>query len=202
FYRPFPEEALSIRHLFRFGRRGLGRDALAIVGLGLVGGLLGMLMPIATGIVFDTLIPSADRGRLMQVTFGLIVAALAAGIFGVVRAFALLRLSGKIDGSLGAATWDRLLSLPVPFFRGYSAGDLALRANAVNAIQQTLTGVVLSSVLSVVFSLFNLALMFYYEIRLTIISLILVVIVLMMTAFTNYLQLTRLRANLRLQGLI
>ncbi len=202
FYRPFPEQALSIRELFRFGRRGLGRDALAILGLGLVGGLLGMLMPIATGVVFDTLIPSADRGRLMQVTIGLIVAALAAGIFGVVRAFALLRLSGKIDGSLEAATWDRLLSLPVPFFRGYSAGDLALRANAVNAIQQTLTGVVLSSVLSVVFSLFNLALMFYYEIRLTIISLILVVIVLVMTAFTNYLQLTRLRANLRLQGLI
>jgi ATP-binding cassette subfamily C protein len=202
FYRPFPEQALTVWDLFRFGRRGLGRDAAAIIALGLLGGLLGMLMPIATGIVFDTLIPSADRGRLLQVTVGLIAAALAAGIFGIVRAFALLRVAGKIDGGLEAATWDRLLSLPVPFFRRYTAGDLALRANAVNAIQQTLTGVVLGSMLSAVFSLFNLALMFYYEIRLTIVSLVLVLLVLLVTALANYLQLERQRATLRLEGLI
>jgi ATP-binding cassette subfamily C protein len=202
FYRPLPEQALSIWDLLRFGRRGLGRDAVAIVVLGLLGGLLGMLMPIATGIVFDTLIPSADRGRLLQVTVGLIGAALAAGIFGVIRSFALLRVAGKIDGGLEAATWDRLLGLPVPFFRGFAAGDLALRANAVNAIQQTLTGVVLSSLLSAVFSLFNLALMFYYEVRLTIVALALVVLILLVTSFTNYLQLKRQREALRLQGLI
>jgi NHLM bacteriocin system ABC transporter ATP-binding protein len=202
FYRPLPEQPITIWDLFRFGRRGLGRDAAAIVVLGLLGGLLGALMPIATGIVFDTLIPSADRGRLLQVAVGLIVAALAAGVFGIVRSFALLRLAGKIDGGLEAATWDRLLSLPVPFFRGYSAGDLALRANAVNGIQQTLTGVVLSSMLSVVFSLFNLALMFYYEVRLTIVALLLVVLVLLVTSIANWLQLKRLRENLKIQGLI
>ena len=202
FYRPFPPQALSVFDVFRFGRRGLGRDALTIVALGILGGLIGMLMPIETGIIFDTLIPSADRSRLLQITMALIVAALAAGVFEVVRALAVLRVSGKVDGTLQAATWDRLLALPVPFFRGYSAGDLAMRANAVNAIQQTLTGVVLSSVLSAVFSLFSLALMFWYEIRLTLVALGLVLLVLFVMAVANFLQLRRQRVLLRMEGAI
>ncbi|HEY3190809.1 MAG TPA: ABC transporter transmembrane domain-containing protein, partial [Solirubrobacteraceae bacterium] len=202
FYRPLPERALSAGDLLRFACRGLGRDAAAIVLLGLAGGLLGMLIPIATGIVFDTLIPSADRGRLFQTTVGLVVAALAAGIFGIVRSFALLRVSGKIDGGLQAAIWDRVLSLPMSFFRDYSAGDLALRANAVSSIQDALTGVVLSSLLSVVFSLLSVALMFYYDVRLAVVSLLLVALMLVTAGVANRLQLQRLRQAFRLQGLI
>jgi NHLM bacteriocin system ABC transporter ATP-binding protein len=200
FYRPLPGRALSIGDLFRFSRRGLGRDAVAVVGLGMLGGLVGMLTPIATGMIFDTLIPSADRTRLLQMTMALIVAALAAGVFDVVRSIAIMRVSGRVDATLQAATWDRLLTLPVPFFRDYSAGDLATRASAVNAIQQTLTGAVLSSLLAAVFSLFNLGLMFWYEIRLTFIALALVLIVLIVMAVANYLQLRRQRVLLKMEG--
>jgi ATP-binding cassette subfamily C protein len=202
FYRPLPERDLTVWDIFRFSRRGLGRDALVIFGLGILGGLLGMLTPIATGTIFDTLIPSGDRTRLVQMAMGLVVAALAAGVFDVVRSIALLRVSGKIDGALQAATWDRLLALPVPFFRNYSSGDLATRANAVDAIQQTLTGVVLSSILSALFSLFSLALMFWYEIRLTLVALGLVLVVLVVTTAANYVQLRRQRVLLRIQGAI
>jgi ATP-binding cassette subfamily C protein len=201
-YRPLPEEALGVWDLLRFGRRGLGWDFGRLVVLGLLGGLLGLLAPIATGIIFDTLVPSADRARLLQVTLGLVVAAVAGGIFEITRSIASLRISGKMDSALQAATWDRLLTLPVPFFRGYTAGDLSTRANAINAIQQVLTGVVISAVLSAVFSLASLALMFYYEIRLALTALALVVVVVVVTAVAGYLQLRRQRLLLRLQGLI
>ena len=183
-------------------RSGLGRDIAVLIILGLLGGLLGLLGPIATGIIFDTLVPSADRPRLMQMMLGLIVAAIAGGIFEVTRAIASLRISGKVDSTLQSATWDRLLTLPVPFFRSYTSGDLAMRANAINSIQQVLTGVVISTVLAAVFSLASLGLMFYYEIRLSLTALVLVAIVVIVTGIASYLQLRRQRLLLRLQGLI
>jgi len=61
-----------------------------------------------------------------------------------------------------AAIWDRLLRLPAPFFRRYTAGDLADRVLGINTIRQILAGAVVSSVLAGVFSILNLALLFYY----------------------------------------
>jgi ATP-binding cassette subfamily C protein len=201
-YRGFPERALTAWDVIRFGLVGTRRDLWTVAWMGVLGGLLGLLVPIATGLVFDTLIPGADRPRLLQMTMGLIVAAMAAGVFEVTRSVALLRLSGRVDASVQAATWGRLLDLPVPFFRGFTAGDLATRSNAINAIQQTLTGVVLSAVLSAVFSLFSFALLFYYSVRLALLCLGMVLLLALVTAVANSVQLRRQRALLRVQGTI
>jgi len=202
FYRVFPERALSVWDLLRFGRRGSGRDLLAVLWVGALGGLVALVTPIATGIVFQTLIPTADRMRLIQMTVGLIVAALAAGVFEVVRATALLRFSGKVEASLQAAIWDRVLNLPAPFFRGYSSGDLALRANAIELIQQIMTGIVISAVLSAVFSVFSLLLLFYYSVWLAIVATVVILLVLVVAAGANWVQLRRQREVLRIQGAI
>ncbi len=47
-----------------------------------------------------------------------------------------------------AAVWDRLLRLPVSFFRDYSAGDLATRSLGIDAVRQALTGSTLDGILS------------------------------------------------------
>lgn len=201
-YRPFPDLALTVWDILGYSRRRLTGEFMVVLGLGLLGGIVGLVTPIATGIIFDSLVPSADRHRLLQMTVALLVVAIAAGIFEATRSVAMLRISGKVDGALQSATWDRLLSLPVPFFRKYTAGDLALRANAVNSIQAVLTGVVLSTLLSGLFTLFSLALMFYYERRLAITAVVLVAFIVAVTGIANYLQLHRQRTLLRTQGLI
>ncbi len=45
-----------------------------------------------------------------------------------------------MDGSLQAAVWDRLLSLPVSFFRRFTVGDLANRSLGIDTIRELLTG--------------------------------------------------------------
>ena len=62
-----------------------------------------------------------------------------------------------------SAMWDRLIALPLHFFRDYSAGDLAIRAMNIEAIRQTLSVAVLSPLLNGVFSIFNLGLLIYYD---------------------------------------
>jgi NHLM bacteriocin system ABC transporter ATP-binding protein len=163
FYRPFPPTALSAVDLLRFGVRRCRTDLAIVVAMGAVTTLLGMLTPIASGIVFDTIIPGAQRGQLVQVAFVLMACTIAATLFQVTRAVALVRLDSSMGVAVQAAVWDRLLSLPLPFFRRYAAGDLAVRAMSIDSIRQILSGAVVRGFLGGVFSAFNFALLFFYS---------------------------------------
>lgn len=162
FYRPFPASGLSFRGILRFAARGCGRDLTRIVLLGLAGGLLGLLTPVATGALFNTIIPSAERDQLWQVTSILLAGAIATGMFELGRRLSLVRLDGRLGATVQAAVWDRLLSLPLGFFRPYSAGDLAVRAMGIDTMRQTLSGAAVTAALGGMFSLSNIGLLFYY----------------------------------------
>ena len=87
-----------------------------------------------------------------------------------------------------AAIWDRLLDLPAPFFRRFTAGDLADRSLGIGAIRQVLTDVALSAVLSLVFSLVYFGLLFYYDVRLALLACGIFVVVLVVTGLAAFLQ--------------
>ena len=60
--------------------------------------------------------------------------------FNVVRGIALRRIESRMGAAVQAAVWDRLLSLPLPFFRPYTAGELAVRAMSIDSIRQVISG--------------------------------------------------------------
>ena len=103
-----------------------------ILGMAFLGGLIAMATPIMTAVVFGTIVPAGEKSQLLQVAVGLAIAGLASAAFGLTKDFAILRFEGRADNALEGALWDRLLALPVEFFRGYAAGDLANRVNGVN----------------------------------------------------------------------
>ncbi|MBW2557690.1 MAG: NHLP bacteriocin export ABC transporter permease/ATPase subunit [Deltaproteobacteria bacterium] len=187
FYRPFPNRALTGLDLIKFGFRGCGGALTSVILMGVLGALLGLLIPIMTGIIFDRVIPEASRGQLMQISLVLATAAVAMLMFDVTKSIALLRIVGKTDSSIQAAIWDRLLSLPVPFFRDYSAGDLAKRAMGVNEIRDLLSGVTVNAILACLFSIFSLALLFYYDVRLALVGVGLSMIGILITGIASYL---------------
>lgn len=104
-------------------------------------------------------------------------------IFQFVRSMATLRIEGKMEGAIQAAIWDRLLSLPVPFFKQFPAGELAMRAMGISQIRKILSGVTLNTVLSSIFSVFTLVLMFYYDRKLAGVATILVAVALLIMFF-------------------
>jgi ATP-binding cassette subfamily C protein len=189
FYRPFPHRALSAADVLRSGLRDCGRDIGTIAVAGLVASLLALVTPFATGIVFDSVIPGSERGQLVQ-TVVLIVAAAVASIFiSQTRGYALLRVEGKADFSIQAAVWDRLLNLPTTFFRDYSAGDLTHRSLAVSQIRSILSGTVVTSIVSGLFSISSVGLLFYYSPGLSLTAIGLVLIALAVTVAGGLLQL-------------
>jgi NHLM bacteriocin system ABC transporter ATP-binding protein len=168
FYRPFPDQALGLKDVIRFGLKGCGRDLATVVGLSAAAALLSLVTPIATGMIFNDVIPGAERGQLFQITAALLVIALATFLFRLGAGVALVRIEGRMGGATQAAVWDRVLGLPMPFFRPYSAGNLASRAMGIDAIRQQLSGATISALLSGLFSLVHFGLLYSYSPRLAV----------------------------------
>ncbi|MDR1953203.1 MAG: NHLP bacteriocin export ABC transporter permease/ATPase subunit [Clostridiales Family XIII bacterium] len=161
FYRTLPREKVSPKQLLRFMMESTDRSDWIFVGmLGIAGGLLGMLTPEITGIVFDTVIPNGNRNLLLQIGILLAAIALVSFAFELTRGLALQRITGKTELSLQAAVWDRLLSLPVNFFRGYTAGSLTMSAMGISQIRGLLSGMVINTVFSGLFSVFYIIVLF------------------------------------------
>jgi NHLM bacteriocin system ABC transporter ATP-binding protein len=189
FYAPFPDRALGTWDLLRYSLQDLRGDLLRILLMGVAGGLLGALVPIVSKQIVDFAIPQAEGGLAIALALGLIISAISAMLFEIVHQFAVLRIETKLDSRLQAAVWDRLLSLPVPFFRDYSAGDLAVRAMGINTIRQMVTGATISSLLSGVFSVFSLAVIFFYSLQLGLIAALMAAVIIGINVAGGYLQL-------------
>ena len=189
FYRPFPQQAITPSDLFEFGFSKNRSELLTIFVMSAAAGVLALLVPFLTGIVFDTVIPNAQRAELMTVAVLLVVAAVVSTLFNLARNFAVLRLQGKLSVSLQSALWDRLLSLPLPFFREYAAGDLAQRSTAFSLIRDVVSGSILSAILSGIFSIFSFGLLFYYSIPLALIATLMTIVAIAVTSAAGFFQL-------------
>jgi len=199
FYRPFPDRPLGFRELVRFGVEGSGRDLWTVLFMGTAAGLLSLVMPYATGLIFNDIIPGAERGQLVQLTLVLLSLAVATALFNLVNVSALVRIEGRMGGRLQAAVWDRLLSLPMPFFRPYSAGALANRAMGIDQMRAILSGATVTALLGGLFSLFHFGLLFHYSVKLAWWAVLLISIAVVTAALASWVQLRpqRLMADLQ-----
>ncbi|PYR74196.1 MAG: NHLP bacteriocin export ABC transporter permease/ATPase subunit [Acidobacteria bacterium] len=199
-YRPFPESALGLKDLVRFGLAGCRGDLRRVVFLALAMTALALVPPIATAYLFNTVIPGAERTDLVQIMAILAVCALCTALFNVARGIALLRVEARMGSAIQAAVWDRLLALPLAFFRPYTAGDLATRAMSIDTMRQLLSTTTVSAVLGGILSLGNFTLMFYYSVGLAWRASALIALSVAITVVAGALQLPRQRSMATLQA--
>jgi NHLM bacteriocin system ABC transporter ATP-binding protein len=159
FYRPLPEGRLTGRQVLRYAFVGTVRgDVARLCAYAVCAGVLSLAAPLATELIFSTIVPSQDRGSLAWITVLLAAFAFAGMTFGVAQQLSLLRLEGRITGELQAALWDRLLDLPADFFRRYSPGDLTMRVMGIDEIGRAATTAVATAVVAVPVGVANLVL--------------------------------------------
>jgi len=202
FYKPLGDDEISGWELFKLGIFGCQNDMIMVLLMGICGSLLGLLVPIITGLIFDIIIPEASKSQLVQIALILITCAFVIFIFEIVKAISMLRLETKLDYSIQAAIWDRLLSLPVSFFRKYSAGDLANRSLGINVIRQIMSGATIHAFLAAIFSSFNLILIFFYDWRLALIAILIVFISVLLTIISSLIQIKYQRIINNIEGKI
>ena len=202
FFRTFPARAIGMLDLLRFGLAGTRKDGLTVIACGLLGGMLALFTPMATGVLVDHVITDARSGELMQLVLLLVTATLGVAAFELLRAWSLLRIEGRLGVAAEAAIMERLISLPAPFFRNYAAGDLAQRALSINSILQLVTHATQSAVLSWMFGLFSFAYMFVLSWQLGLVATALVAIIVLVTVGFNLWRLRIERRLFTLQGAV
>ncbi len=183
FYRPLPDGPLGFADLWHFcrGLRGLGHELGVVLMVAFFGALLGLSLPIASGILVDQVLPEADLPRLAVMCGFLAVLTIAAAVFQAIQGVLVIRVAGRVSATLIPSIWERLLRLPSRFFASYSSGDLALRAMGLSEVFQRASGAVVTSIVTGLFSLFNLGLLYGYSWKLALCTSLLVVVLLLVT---------------------
>ncbi|KTD08139.1 NHLP bacteriocin export ABC transporter permease/ATPase subunit [Legionella jamestowniensis] len=199
-YCPLPSEKLKIRNLIPFSFRGTQRDLLRLITVGSLAAILSLVPPWFTGVLFEQVVPAGNFSQLKQIIWALAVAALSASLFELVRAVTVLRIGSKLNLNLEIAIWDRLIRLPATFFREFTSGDLAKRAMAASSVRQIMAGVVINSLLSGIFSLFSLALLFYYDRGLALTATLIILLICIYTLFISKKQLSHYKSVTAISG--
>lgn len=163
-FRPFPETmSWNGWSLARFGIRGGGREIWMILAMVLLAGLLSLVTPLLTQWILDPVIPLAQVGQLTVMVCGVILAGLATVGFSLVQSIAMLRLEGRMVNAVQPAVWDRLLKLPAGFFQRFTVGDLANRAESIDAMRSLVSSSAVAMLVHSAIGLFSLGLMLYYN---------------------------------------
>lgn len=200
--RPLPDRAVTGSDLLKLGIKGCIRDLLRIFLMAAAAGLLALVVPVATGNLFDEIVPSEDHAQLIKLVGALSVALVSSALFQLVQCMAHIRIEGKMVWTLQCAVWDRILALPVGFFRQFNAGDLANRSLGVDQIRQMLTETAVTTIVTAVFSVFQVGLLFYYSIELAIVAAVAAVVLLVLPAVCLLIQFRYQRPLLQVTGRI
>ena len=165
FYKPLADGKISIKELlaFAFSSRKMWLDAFHFILLGLISAVVGLLIPFITKIFIDSIIPQAAKNMATQIAVIAFLCVFSAMAFDFIKALAITRMEARSDALLQAAVMDRLLKLPVGFFRDYTAGELSQKVFAISEIREIVFSVIISSGMTIVFSLVYLFQLFAYS---------------------------------------
>lgn len=150
------------REIFRSSLPSLGQILLASIGLQIVG----LIFPVATQILLDSVIVPQQRAWLYGLCFALAAAVLTKALLTLVRSFVVQGLRNLLDATLMTRFLGHLLHLPLGFFLQREAGDLVQRVQSNTTVQNVLSSQSISALLDGFLLLGYAALMLAFDVKL------------------------------------
>ena len=114
--------------------------------------LLTMFTPYVCKLLFNEVIPSGDASQLTPIAVLLFSAAAGLVMVQMSRNFLVVRMKDKTEYAMQASLMTRLLTLPSSFFKKYAPGDLSTRVLSVVRFSTQLTEDMLSTILTLLFT--------------------------------------------------
>lgn len=165
-YKPLPDKKISTLMIFQYIYSSIKKgDITNIFLFSFMAGVIALVFPIITGVLVDEIIPFSNIAQTYIMFYIFILTTLTLFIIKSARAIAIVRIDSTIQYYLQSAVWDRILKLPVSFFKEYSSGELSERANGIMEISSKISQFIISSFLSLFFALFYLVLIFHYDFK-------------------------------------
>ena len=152
-------------------RLPLSEPALAyliVAGLALV--IPGLVLPVFTKIFVDEYLIGHMDSWIKPLLIGMGVTMLARGALTWLKQYYLTRFHAKLALSTSSKFFWHVLRLPVSFYSQRSAGDISARVAINDRVATLMAGELATTVLNVVMVVFYAALMFSYDVTLTLVG--------------------------------
>lgn len=170
FRRPQQVERLRLVDLWSKSR-GLKRSIGQLVVLSLLVQLYSLGSPYLLQISIDRVIPANDVDLLIVLCVGFFILLVFYVLSSYLRSQVLLYAGTKLGFGVAENLSRHLFRLPIDYFEKRHVGDILTRFRSVQPIQRALTAGAVSSVIDGAFAAFTLAMMFIYNVQLTLIAL-------------------------------
>jgi len=198
--RPFAVRPGGFGSMARFVWPDIRAALPMLVATALALGALGLALPVVTAAIFDDVVPSGDAGRLAGIAIALVAGALFTALFDAIEGLIRARINGQGGARLADALADHVLRLPETAFRSYAAGDFNQRLENIEQVRGLVTGLMLSSGVTVLTAIIYFALLFGYDVRLAALGLGLSLVSVALVAVGRVLQSGALREAANLDG--
>lgn len=199
-YPQFSSKKITIKDIIRLAFMGLKWEFLIVLAAGLFTGLISLIQPYVTGIIFNSIIPLADYFQLYQIGVILTTAAITSIIFSAGNSLLFLRVRTFSEYYLQSALIGRMLKLPTTFFKNFSSGDLTQRVMGIATIRKVLADNVTTALFSLIFISPNLVFMFYYSWQLSLIGVGFVLLFFLVLAVIGVISCKNAKNQIQIEG--
>ena len=175
FTRGKDRQELKVQH---FWSRifGLKRNLIQILLLSLLLQIFAVVTPFYMQTVVDDVILRSDENLLLVLALGFGLLLLIQTGTGILREFVILHLSSRLNIQMAANLFRHLIRLPLDYFAKRHMGDIVSRFGSLDNIRRLLTTGLVTAIVDGVMAVITLAAMFFYDIRLTFIVIIIVML--------------------------
>jgi len=133
--------------------------------------LFGLASPIFTQIIVDKVLVHKSTSMLNMLLIGMVLVAVFQTATMSVRYYLLVHTTRRLDMTMVVDFYRHVLSLPMRYFEERKVGDILKRFNENARIRDFMTGRAISVMLDCLMLFVYLALMFYYNVKLTLVAL-------------------------------
>ena len=136
--------------------------------------VFGLITPLFTQLLLDRVIVQGSVSTLNAIGLGLLIFGFFSIAVNAVRSYLLYHTANRISVAMLVGFLKHTFSLPLSYFESRYVGDITSRIQENSKIQSFLTGETLSIILDLITVVVYLAVMFWYNVQLTLLVLLIV----------------------------
>ena len=141
--------------------------------------------PMIIQVIIDKVIVQESLSTLDVLAGLLIICTVFGAALTAIRTFLFTDATNRIDLSIGLKVLEHLYRLPLSYFHQRPVGEIASRLRELDKIRNFLTGTALTALIDAAFSVIYVAIMLFYSVELTVISLLGVPLLVALTLFVS-----------------
>jgi ATP-binding cassette, subfamily B, bacterial HlyB/CyaB len=133
--------------------------------------LMALAVPLFTQVIIDKVVAHRTVNTLVVVCVAMALFMIFSSAMSWVRQYLILHTGNRIDAVLATRVFDHLVKMPLRYYESRATGVVVARVNGVEQIREFIAGAAVTLLLDCPFLIVFLAIMFYYSVPLTLVSL-------------------------------